>query len=148
MTDRHTLKIQTHVEGMALPSRAHSDDAGWDLTAMSVEPLRPRVFRFDTGISVQPPEGFYCEVAPRSSIVKSDFMLANSIGIIDPGYRGHLYVVLRYMGEGEGAAEANALLGTRIVQLIVRRREDIAIEHADTLDGTARGAGGFGSSGR
>jgi len=46
MSDPAVLKIQTHFPGMALPGRAHADDAGLDLTAMAVEPLRPRVFSF------------------------------------------------------------------------------------------------------
>ena len=133
---------------MALPGRAHADDAGLDLTAMAVEPLRPRVFSFDTGISVQPSAGFYCEVVPRSSIVKTDFVLANSLGIIDPGYRGRVRVVLRYLGEGDGSAAAQALLGTRIAQLLVRRRETVQVEHVPSLGETPRGDGGFGSSGR
>ena len=148
MSDPAVLKIQTHFPGMALPGRAHADDAGLDLTAMAVEPLRPRVFSFDTGVSVEPPSGFYCEVAPRSSIVKTDFVLANSLGIIDPGYRGRVRVVLRYLGEGDGSAAAQALLGTRIAQLLVRRREAVRVEHVPSLGENPRGAGGFGSSGK
>jgi dUTP pyrophosphatase len=141
------LRIQTHFPGMTLPARVHPDDAGLDLTAMAVEPLRPRVFSFDMGVSVQAPDGFYCEVAPRSSIVKTDFVMANSVGIIDPGYRGRVRVVMRYLGEGDGAAEAQALVGTRIAQLLVRRREALRVEPAEFLEQSARGTGGFGSSG-
>jgi dUTP pyrophosphatase len=141
------LKIQTHFPGMALPSRAHAGDAGLDLTAMAVEMLRPAVFSFDTGVSVQPPAGFYCEVAPRSSIVKTDFVMANSLGIIDPGYRGRIRVVLRYLGAGDGEAAAQALVGTRIAQLLLRRRERVEVEPVASLDETPRGGGGFGSSG-
>ena len=147
MTDA-LLKVQTHYEGMALPGRAYADDAGLDLVAMAVEALRARVFSFDTGISVQIAEGFYCEVAPRSSIVKTDFVFANSIGIIDPGYRGRIRVVLRFLGEGGGAEQAQALVGTRIAQLLVRRREAVRVEQARALEASARGAGGFGSSGK
>jgi dUTP pyrophosphatase len=74
--------------------------------------------------------------------------VANSVGIIDPGYRGHIYVVLRYLGQGDGAAEAKALVGTRIAQLLLKRREDARLERRESLDGSARGARGFGSSGR
>ena len=98
------LKVQRHGDDVPLPQRAHADDVGFDLTAWRVERPRPRLFAVDTGISVQPSAGFYCEVVPRSSIVKSDFMMANSIGIIDPGYRGHILVMLRYLGEDDGAA--------------------------------------------
>ncbi len=141
------LKIQRHYPGMALPSRAHASDAGLDLTAMAVEPVRPGVFRVDTGVSVQPPPGYYCEVVPRSSVFKTDFIQANSVGIIDPGYRGRIYVMLRHLGAGDGAAQAQALVGNRIAQLLVRRLEALPVEASDALDDTSRGGGGLGSSG-
>jgi dUTP pyrophosphatase len=142
-----TLKIQRHFPGMALPSRGHPGDAGMDLTAMAVTTLRPGVYSVDTGVSVQPPPGFYCEVVPRSSIVKTDFVQANSIGVIDPDYRGRILVVLRYLGAGSGEAEARALVGQRVAQLLLRRLDPIGIEAVDSLDDTARGSGGFGSTG-
>ncbi|MDH4225519.1 MAG: dUTP diphosphatase [Deltaproteobacteria bacterium] len=141
------VKVQRHYPDMALPRMAHPTDAGYDLTAMGVEPLRPKVFAFDTGISAAVSPGYYCEVVPRSSIVKTDFMLANSVGIIDPDYRGRIRVVLRWLGDGAGEGEALALVGQRIAQMIVRRREQSRLEPADQLDDTRRGAGGFGSTG-
>jgi dUTP pyrophosphatase len=142
------LKIQRHYPEMALPGRAHPTDAGLDLTAMAVERVRPGVFRVDTGVSVQPPEGYFCEVVPRSSIFKTDFMQANSIGIIDPDYRGRILILLRYLGAGDGSTQAQALVGNRVAQLLVRRLETVAVEAADNLDGTVRGGGGLGSTGR
>ena len=142
------LKIKRHYPEMELPSRAHPSDAGLDLTAMAVETVRPGVYAFDTGISVQLPPGYYCEIAARSSIVKTDFMLANGVGIIDPDYRGRIRVVLRFLGQGGGSAQARALIGTRVAQLIVRRREAMRVEAVDHLETTPRGEGGFGSTGR
>jgi len=144
------LRVQRHYPGMPLPARAHASDAGFDLTAMEVEPLRPGVFSFDTGIAVQVEAGYYCEVVPRSSIVKGDFLQANSVGVIDPDYRGRIRVVLRYVGMAAdgGAAEARALVGSRIAQLLVRRVEPVVIEAVESLEETPRGAGGFGSTGR
>jgi dUTP pyrophosphatase len=142
------LKIQRHFPDMPLPGRGHPSDAGLDLTAMAVEAVRPGVFRVDTGVSVQPPVGHYCEVVPRSSIFKTDFMQANSVGIIDPEYRGRILIMLRYLGPGDGHAQAQALVGTRIAQLLVRRLEAIEVEASDALETTVRGAGGFGSTGR
>jgi len=141
------LSVRLHYPGMALPARAHRNDAGFDLTAMAVEALRPRVYAFDTGISVQAPAGYYCEVVPRSSLVRTDFILANSVGVIDPDYRGRIRVVLRYLGAGDGAGEARALVGGRIAQLLVRRWEAARLEPALELEGTPRGEGGFGSTG-
>jgi dUTP pyrophosphatase len=142
-----SIKIQRHFEGMPLPQRAHPRDAGLDLTAMAVEAVRRGVYRVDTGISVQPPDGYYCEVVPRSSITKTDFVMANSVGVIDPDYRGRILVLLRYLGAGDGAEEARALLGNRIAQLLVRRLEPLPVEPSDALSATARGGGGFGSTG-
>ena len=144
------LRIQRHYPDMPLPARAHASDAGLDLTAMALEPLRPGVFAIDTGISVQAEAGYYCEVVPRSSIVKSDFLQANSVGVIDPDYRGRIRVVLRYVGAAPdgGTAQAQALLGTRIAQLLVRRVEPVQVEAVDSLQDTPRGSGGFGSTGR
>jgi dUTP pyrophosphatase len=142
-----SLRVQRHYPDMPLPSRGHPGDAGLDLTAMAVAPVRPGLFSVDTGISVQPPPGFYCEVVPRSSIVKTDFVQANSVGIIDPGYRGRILVLLRYLGAGTGEAEASGLVGQRVAQLLLRRLDAVQIEAVQELDATARGAGGFGSTG-
>ena len=144
------LKVKRHFEEMPLPGRGHPGDAGLDLTAMAVEMLRPRVFSFATGISVEPPPGTYCEVVPRSRMVKTDFMLANSVGVIEADYRGRIRVVLRYLGEAAdgGRAEAEAMIGSRIAQMLVRRLEPVRVEAADTLADTGRGPGGFGSTDR
>ncbi len=148
MADEVVLKIRRHYDGMPLPARAHASDAGFDLTAMAMEAMRPGVYAYDTGVSVQAGEGFYCEVMPRSSIVKTEFMLANGVGVIDPDYRGRIRVVLRWLGEGDGRAEAEGLLGQRIAQLLVRRREAVRVEDSTTLEDTARSGGGFGSTGK
>ena len=144
------LKILRHYPDMPLPGHAHPTDAGLDLVAMAVEQPRPGVFAFDTGISIEPPPQCYCEVVPRSSIVKTNFILANSVGIIDADYRGRILVMLRYLGTAAdgGLAEAQALVGGRIAQLLVRRREAVLVEDAASLGDTPRGSGGFGSTGR
>ena len=144
------LKIQRHYDRMPLPAKAHPSDAGFDLTAMGVEETRPGIFAFDAGISVEVEKGYYCEIVPRSSIVKTNFMLGNSIGIIDPDYRGRIRVVLRYLGQHpkRGMAEAEEMVGSRIAQLLVRRLEAVVIESVEQLTETPRGAGGFGSSGQ
>ena len=105
------------------------------------------VFFIDTGVSVQLSQGYYLEVVPRSSIVKKDFIMANSVGIIDPDYRGRIFVPLRYLGEGSGEEACRRLLEQRIAQMIVRRLEPCDIEIVDELDQTVRGEGGFGSTG-
>lgn len=148
MNDETVLRVQRHYQGMPLPAKSHPGDAGFDLTAMHVEQLGEAMFAFDSGVSIQVEAGYYCEVLPRSSIVKTDFMLANSVGVIDPDYRGRIRVVMRYMGRGDGPAAAAALVGQRIAQLLVRRLEPARMEAAETLEATTRGEGGFGSTGK
>ena len=141
------LKIQCHYPGMPTPQRGHASDAGLDLIAMSVEQKRHDIFFFDTGVSVQVSAGFYTEIVPRSSIIKTDFLLANSIGVIDPDYRGRIFVPFRHLGKGDGVEAAEQLLGQRIVQLLVRRLEPCTVEIVEMLGTTERGSGGFGSTG-
>ena len=87
------LKIQCHVDDMSLPHKAHSSDAGIDVTAIDVEQKQANVFFFDTGISVQVSAGYYVEVVPRSSIVKTDFIMANSENASVEG-RDYCYIVV------------------------------------------------------
>lgn len=141
------LKIKCHIPGMASPTRGHSTDAGLDLTAYGFEEKRHSVFFFDTGISVELTPGYYLDVVPRSSIVKTDFIMANSVGIIDPDYRGKIFIPLRYLGNGNGTEAAEALVHKRIAQIIIRRLEPCTVEEVTELEGTQRGEGGFGSTG-
>ncbi|MGK5095155.1 dUTP pyrophosphatase [Deltaproteobacteria bacterium TL4] len=141
------LKIQCHYEFMKLPARAHASDAGIDITAMAMEEKQDSVFMFDTGISLQVSEGYYVEVVPRSSIIKTNFIMANSVGIIDPEYRGRIFVPLRYVGHGNPVEAAEKLLNTRIAQLLIRPWIPCTVEQVEFLSSTTRDTGGFGSTG-
>lgn len=132
---------------MPTPKRGHETDAGIDLTVMSIEQKKSDIFFFDTGISIQLSKGYYAEIVPRSSIVKTDFILANSIGIIDPDYRGRIFMPFRYIGNSNGFQAAEELLHKRIGQLIVRKLEKCEIEIVNSLEETERGMKGFGSTG-
>ena len=145
--DVGTIKIKVHYPGMKLPERAHASDSGLDLTLMKVIEKRHNVFFFDTGISIEPPPGYYTELYPRSSIYKSDFILTNSVGIIDEGYRGILYMPMRYVGVGNARQEAEKLVGQRIGQLVLKKLEPFSIQVVDELAESERGGKGFGSSG-
>ena len=65
---------------MSIPKRGHKTDAGIDLTAMTVEQKRPDIFFFDTGISIRISTGYYVEIVPRSSIIKTDAVLLHRSG--------------------------------------------------------------------
>ena len=141
------LKIHCHYPGMSIPSRGHASDAGIDLTAMAYEQKREGVFFIDTGVSVQVSSGYYVELVPRSSIVKTDFIMANSVGVIDPEYRGIIFVPLRYVGTESGVADCERLMGKRVAQMLVRPLVPCQIQEVQGLDETLRGEGGFGSTG-
>lgn len=151
------LIIKIHNPSAIVPTKAGEDEVGYDLTAISfVKKLSPVTFMYDTGISVKPPDGYYTEIVPRSSIVKSGFMLANSVGVIDPTYRGTLKIVLHkvVIKNGEGRTHENGVyIACRplttpftLCQLIIRKMERATLKVVDSLDETSRGYGGFGST--
>ena len=128
---------------MSIPKRGHKTDAGIDLTAMTVEQKRPDIFFFDTGISIRISTGYYVEIVPRSSIIKTDFLFANSVGIIDPDYRGELRIIL----QNNGAEPVSFARGDRIAQLGFHRFSAPEVIEASELGDTVRGEDGFGSTG-
>jgi dUTP pyrophosphatase len=99
-----------------------------------------------TGIAVAIPDGCAGLVLPRSGLArKHGIGLANAPGLIDSGYRGELRVLLLNADRSE---EFSVGVGDRIAQLLLVRYESGPVEEADELDATARGEGGFGSTGR
>ncbi len=141
------LKFQLHYPDMAVPKKAHNTDAGVDLTCMAVEQKGERVFFLDTGVSLEPPAGYYTELYPRSSMAKSEFVQANSVGIIDGDYRGRVLMPVRYLGSGDPLAAALALVGQRVGQLVLKKMENYEVQVVSELNNTQRGTGGFGSTG-
>lgn len=131
-----------------IPSKNKESDAGFDITAISLKKTtkigETDIYYFDTGLIVAPEPGYYLEIIPRSSIVKSGWMLANSVGIIDASYRGSLLIVLARVDPKAEDLE----LPCRIAQLIPRRMIPMDIEEVSELNGTSRGEKGFGSSGK
>ena len=139
----HTLKIQkTHPN--AKFTRAHEDDAGLDLYTVEDFELEPNErFKVDLGIAVALPPGTVGLVFPRSGLsLEEGITLANSVGVIDAGFRGELKAAVHNIG-----SYAYVPAGTRIVQMLVQPVIVPALEVVDDLDGTARGDAGFGSSG-
>jgi dUTP pyrophosphatase len=126
-----------------IPTRAHADDTGYDLTSIAVyRTLDNGVVMYDTGLSVRPPPGYYIEILPRSSLSKTGYMLANSVGVIDSSYRGNLYIAVRKVDKLADPLE----LPFSKFQLVLRKLELFELEEVDELDATLRGDGGFGSS--
>jgi dUTP pyrophosphatase len=129
-----------------IPSRAYEHDAGFDLYALEDARLDPgQRASVRTGIAVELPPGRAGLVLPRSGLAaRHGIALVNAPGLIDAGYRGELRVLLL----NTDAATAFAVSGgDRIAQLVVVRVETPEIEEVDELGESARGPGGFGSSG-
>jgi len=136
------------LRGDALPpSRAHPGDAGLDLHAAEHAALGPgERASVGTGIAVAIPDGWAGLVLPRSGLAaRNGIALVNAPGLIDPGYRGEVRVLLLNT-DREEPFEVSP--GDRIAQLTLVRFESPELDEAEELDETARGPGGFGSSGR
>lgn len=127
-----------------IPTKAYPNDTGFDLTILDKfkEINDCAVTLFDTGIIVIPPEGFYTELVARSSIIKTGYILANGIGILDAGYRASIKVPLMRLCERPGEIK----LPNKIVQLVIRRLHEFEFEEVTFFNDTERGEGGFGSS--
>ena len=155
--------------GATLPRYAHATDAGADLTALRTycvlgngteHELRTYAdclamqdqlvdcakVKIDTGVHAQPEDGYYLELVPNSRLAKLPFIYANSIGIIDPDYRGSIRVVLNTINRLTPADLSNFLPGCVVGQLIVRKRHHATFMQVDSLTDTERGNGGFGST--
>ena len=131
---------------LPLPARATPHAAGYDVRAAADVELAPgQIVLVPTGLVMELPDGVECQVRPRSGLaLKHGITLPNSPGTIDPDYRGELGIIVQNLGR-----EAVRLArGERVAQLVFARFEAPRIEEARTVAETARGGGGFGSTGR
>jgi dUTP pyrophosphatase len=129
-----------------LPTRAHDGDAGLDLYAAEGARIGPgQRVSVGTGLAVAIPVGLVGLVVPRSGLaLKHGIALVNSPGVIDSGYRGELRVLLL---NTDSTSEFRLAVGDRIAQILLLPIATATPLEADALETTARGAGGFGSSG-
>lgn len=139
-----SLKFVRKNTEAVVPSRAHPSDVGLDLVAIKKHKVFPNgVVLYDTGIAVSPPKGYFVEIVPRSSISKSGWMLANSVGTIDPSYTGNLYIALVRVDDNSPEPQ----LPFCLCQMVLRKAEYFDVEEVTVLHDTDRGDGGFGSTG-
>ena len=141
------LRVTSLREDARLPTRTHEGDAGLDLYAAETASIAPgERASVGTGVAVAIPEGHAGLVLPRSGLAKQHgITIPNSPGLIDPGYRGELTVLLLNTDSSE-AFEVS--LGDRIAQLVVTPFADAEPVEVEALDESVRGLAGFGSSGR
>jgi len=137
------IKIKKLHPDAIIPTYAKPSDAGMDLTAITETWNDTNTMvTYDTGLSMEIPEGFVGLLFPRSSISKTILSLANSVGVIDSGYRGPIMFKFRYPEEGMVYD-----IGDRIGQIIIMPYPTIEFEEMEELSSTERGEGGFGSTG-
>ena len=141
------LNVALLRENAKLPSRAHEGDAGLDLYACDAAHIGPgERWGVGTGVAVEIPEGHAGLVLPRSGLARDrGISLVNSPGLIDSGYRGEISVLLL---NTDPAETFRVEIGDRIAQLLVTPVATPTPVSVEALEGTDRGAGGFGSSGR
>ena len=147
-----TVRVERlpHSEGLPLPAYETSGSAGLDLraavadeTPLTLEPGARALV--PTGLKIALEPGFEAQVRPRSGLaLKHGVTCLNSPGTVDSDYRGEVGVILI----NHGAEPFVVRRGERIAQMVIARHEQAAMVEVETLDETARGAGGFGSTGR
>lgn len=137
------LKYRTTLPEATLSPHALEGDVGLDILAVKIhKKIGDKTIMYDTGICVQPEHGYYTELIPRSSISKTGYILTNSVGIVDPKYRGTLKIVLTRVDD----SLPELTLPFKVAQLIVRKAEYAELEQVHSLDETIRGDKGFGST--
>jgi len=139
------LFVKRLSETATLPSYAHPGDAGLDLYAavsVSLEPGETKLV--GTGISIELPPNTEAQVRPRSGLaLKHGLTVLNTPGTIDHGYRGEVGVILINHGRNRFDVQA----GMKIAQMVIAPFLTVSVEEARELSATARGQGGFGSTG-
>ena len=147
MTDSVAVRIKRlpHGEGLALPAYATRGAAGMDVLAAEDVTLAPGArHAVATGFAVAIPPGYEIQVRPRSGLaLKHGISVPNTPGTIDSDYRGELKVILI----NHGAEPFAVARGDRVAQLVLAPVTRAAWEVVEELDDTARGTGGFGSTG-
>ena len=142
------IPIRRLDRSLPLPTAQHEGDAGYDLRAREAVVLAPGGGRaaIPTGIAVAIPPGWAGLVLPRSGLaLRHGVSCLNAPGLIDAGYRDEIRVVLVNHDPGEAFSIE---VGDRIAQLVIQPVETVEWVEVDDLGQSARGRGGFGSTGR
>jgi dUTP pyrophosphatase len=144
---RVTIQRLPHGQGLPLPAARTAASAGLDLSAAIAAPLAIQPggrALVPTGFAIALPQGYEGQVRPRSGLaVEHGVTVLNAPGTIDADYRGEVKVPLI----NHGSQPFTVTRGMRIAQLVVAPAASVELVETDTLDGTARGDGGFGSTG-
>lgn len=136
-----TIKIKKLHPDAKIPAYAHPGDAGMDVYAVSKNETE-KFMEYGTGLSFELPDGYTMLVYPRSSVSNLDLDMANSVGVLDSGFRGELKLRFRKSGNSDYN------VGERVGQIIVMPFPKVEFEETQELSDSSRGEGGFGSTGK
>lgn len=141
------IKRLENAENIDIPAYATEHSAGLDLQAAVTEPVELKVGEFTlikTGLSIALPDGYEAQIRPRSGLAfKHGVTVLNSPGTIDADYRGEIGVLLINHGKENFVIER----GMRIAQMVIAPYTQVRFNETENLSETARGEGGFGSTG-
>jgi dUTP pyrophosphatase len=144
------VNIKKLDEKAVIPKYAKNGDAGLDLVAISRKET-DNYIEYGTGLAIEIPDGFVGLLFPRSSISKMGLSLANSVGVVDSGYRGGIKLRFKntFIERPDGLKKQDNIyqLGDKVAQLIILPYPKIELIEVDELSDTDRGKGGFGSTG-
>ena len=147
-----TLPFKKIHDDAVLPTQSTDGAAGLDCVAVTGPIHTERYVGYKLGFSVQIPKGYVGLLLPRSSISKTDMMLANSVGVIDSDYRGEVEARFKHFPNSSrvlDVAPSNIYdAGERVCQLVIVPIPHVIPVWSDTLSDTSRGHGGHGSTGK
>ena len=138
------VKFKKLFPGAVVPSYAKEGDAGLDVVALHILENTADQIVYRTGIALELPPNHVCLIFPRSSIRNYGLTLANTVGVLDSGYRGELTFTFN---KTEGPRSRTYIPGDRIGQLLIVPYPHIELEEAEELSESERGANGHGSTG-
>lgn len=139
----NNLKFKLLNENAIIPSYAHTDDAGFGIYASEEKTIKPmEYYAVATGISSEIPTNYFVSIRDRSSMAIKGIHVMG--GVIDAGYRGEWKIIIINLTSEDYKIE----VGDKIAQGILQSAKQAKIELAEDLSDSARGSGGFGSTGR
>ena len=138
------IKFKKLFPNAVVPSYAKEGDAGLDVVALHILENTADQIVYRTGIALELPPNHVCLIFPRSSIRNYGLTLANSVGVLDSGYRGELIFTFNKL-DGEHSKLYQP--GDRIGQLLIIPYPHIELEEVEELSESERGANGHGSTG-
>ena len=154
------VNIKKLSENAVIPQYAKPGDAGMDVVATSIN-VTDKYIEYGTGLAFEVPEGYVMLIFPRSSNSKMDLLLANSVGVLDSGYRGELKLRFKrnYRIENKPSEATNnefttssilwgENVGDKVGKIMIIPYPQIEFSEVEELSETQRGSGGFGSTGK